>query len=139
MVLDMTELCKTTKRPTSPHLQIYRWPLTMAASITHRVTGVGLAFGTIFVALWLVALAYNKPLFDTLDSWTHNFLVRIALFLYSFALLLHMAGGIRHLIWDVNTKLIEKHTATKMAAITYIVAFIVTIFVWTFGYISLGD
>lgn len=131
----MTELSEKTKRPTSPHLQIYRWPLTMAASITHRITGVGLAMGTIFVSLWWVALAYNKPFFDNLDGWTHNIIVRIALFLYSFALLMHMAGGIRHLIWDVNTSLMEKHEATKMAAFTYIAAIVANILLWTFGYI----
>ena len=32
-------------RPLSPHLQIYRWPITMAASITHRATGIALATG----------------------------------------------------------------------------------------------
>lgn len=131
----MTELCEKTNRPTSPHLQIYRWPLTMMASITHRITGVGLAFGTIFVALWWVALAYDKSFFEKLDGLTHNIIVRIALFLYSFALLMHMAGGIRHLIWDVNTKLMEKHKATKMAGFTYIAAIVATILVWTFGYI----
>lgn len=131
----MTKLCEHHNRPTSPHLQIYRWPITMAASITHRLSGVILSFGTIFISLWFVALAYDKALFIFLDGWTHNIIVRIALFLYSFALMLHMAGGVRHLIWDVKTGLMEKHVANKMAILTYVVATIATILVWTFGYI----
>lgn len=131
----MTKLCEHHNRPISPHLQIYRWPITMAASITHRLTGVSLAFGTIFISLWLVALAYDKTLFNFLDGLTHNIIVRIALFLYSFALMLHMAGGIRHLVWDVKTELMEKHIANKMAILTYVIALIATMLVWIFGYI----
>ena len=37
---------RLVRRPLSPHLQIYRWPLSMATSIFHRVTGVALAVGT---------------------------------------------------------------------------------------------
>ena len=44
-------------RPLSPHLQIYRWQLTMTLSILHRATGVALAVGTLLVFALLVALA----------------------------------------------------------------------------------
>ena len=37
-------------RPLSPHMTIYRWPVTMMTSIAHRVTGVGLSMGTVILA-----------------------------------------------------------------------------------------
>lgn len=131
----MTESFEASKRPLSPHLQIYRWPLTMSASIAHRITGVGLALGAVFITLWLGSLAYDEHLFNILDSWTHNIVIKLLLFIYSFALMLHMCGGIRHLIWDVKTDLMEKHIANKIALLTYITAIVTTLVAWVFGYI----
>ena len=46
---------KLIGRPLSPHLHVYRWPISMAVSIGHRITGVGLAIGTLLLTWWLVA------------------------------------------------------------------------------------
>jgi succinate dehydrogenase / fumarate reductase cytochrome b subunit len=55
-------------RPLSPFISIYRWPVTMAASITHRVTGVGLALGMILVAWMLIAVATGPNAYETFVS-----------------------------------------------------------------------
>lgn len=123
-------------RPTSPHMQIYRWPITMAMSIAHRITGVALYVGTIFLAAWLVALAYSPPAFNLLASYSQNIFVRGFLFLYSLALVHHMVGGIRHLIWDSKPNLLEKHLATKVARATIYISIILTSFIWIAGYLS---
>ena len=47
-------------RPLSPHLTIYRWPVTMASSITHRATGIALSAGTVVLAWWLICIS-NGP------------------------------------------------------------------------------
>ena len=47
----------TRARPLSPHIQIYRWTLTMMLSILHRATGVALYAGTVLLAWWLLAAA----------------------------------------------------------------------------------
>ena len=44
-------------RPLSPHIQIYRWTLTMMLSILHRATGLALYAGTALLAWWLLAAA----------------------------------------------------------------------------------
>lgn len=49
----MTHGMKT--RPLSPHLQVYRLPLTALLSISHRITGVLLAMGLLLLAGWLLA------------------------------------------------------------------------------------
>lgn len=131
----MTELNFSKKRPLSPHLQIYRWPITMVTSIAHRATGIVLSVGTIFITIWLCALAYSEPLFNYIDSWTNNIVIKIALFLYSYALILHLLGGIRHLFWDVSPELLEKYKASKMAYATIYLSIIFTIIVWGFAYL----
>ena len=90
------------ERPLSPHLQIYRWYLTMALSIGHRVTGVGLALGLLLLIWWLLALASGPAAFATVQAVMHSWLGALVLFVYTFVLLYHMANGIRHLVWDAG-------------------------------------
>ena len=87
-------------RPLSPHLQIYRWPITMIMSIAHRVTGVALYFGTVLLVWWLVAAASGPAAFDFANAVLGSWLGLIVLFGYTWALIHHMLGGVRHFIWD---------------------------------------
>src|SRR5207253_9464755 len=89
-------------RPPSPHITIYRWPMTMAMSIAHRVTGTGLYFGTLLLAWWLIAVASGPTAYATFQSVAGSWIGRLVLFGYTWALIHHMLGGIRHLIWDTG-------------------------------------
>jgi succinate dehydrogenase / fumarate reductase cytochrome b subunit len=86
----------------SPHLQIYRWPITMTASITHRVTGMTLAAGTVFLAWWLVAAATGPESYAVFAAAAANPLGEIVLFGFLWALAFHLLNGIRHLAWDLG-------------------------------------
>ena len=88
------------ERPLSPHLQIYRWYFTMALSIAHRITGVGLALGLVLFTWWLLALASGPEAFATVHGVMVSWFGRLILFLYTLTLFYHMANGIRHLAWD---------------------------------------
>ena len=101
-------------RPTSPHLTVYRWPATMLMSILHRITGAALYFGTLLVAWWLIAAATSQGQFDLVNSVYGSWFGRLVLFGYSWALMHHMLGGIRHLVWDTGSGL-EKHTSIRIA------------------------
>lgn len=90
------------QRPLSPHIQIYRWPLTMALSIVHRATGVGLALGLILVTWWLLALASGPEAFATVQAVMSSWFGILVLFLWTLALYFHLGNGVRHLIWDVG-------------------------------------
>jgi succinate dehydrogenase / fumarate reductase, cytochrome b subunit len=83
------------ERPLSPHLQIYRWTLTMALSIVHRATGIALYFGTLLLAWWLIAAA-------NVQAFTGSFIGRLIVFGYTWALLHHLLSGLRHLVWDLG-------------------------------------
>jgi succinate dehydrogenase / fumarate reductase cytochrome b subunit len=87
------------ERPLSPHLHIYRLSITMAMSILHRATGAALYVGTLLFVWWLFA-AGNPRRFETINAFLGSWIGRLILFGYTWALLHHLLGGVRHLIWD---------------------------------------
>ena len=91
---------KVASRPLSPHLGIYRWPVTMATSITHRMTGLALAGGTLLIAWWLLAVSYGPETFAFFNSMMVTPLGQVVLFGFVWSLAYHLVNGIRHLAWD---------------------------------------
>lgn len=87
-------------RPLSPHLQIWRWHVTMFASILNRMTGGALSVGSVLIGLWLLALAFGPDAYATFTGWMGSPLGLLIWFGLTLALFLHLTGGIRHLIWD---------------------------------------
>lgn len=121
-------------RPLSPHLSIYKPYPTMVMSIAHRITGAALYFGTILVAWWLVAAASGEAYFDWVNGILGSFLGRLVLVGYTFALMHHMLGGIRHLIWDTGHGL-DKETSTRLAYATIAGSVTLTVVIWLVGYL----
>ena len=89
-------------RPLSPHLQIFRPILTMVMSILHRITGAALYVGTLLLAWWLVAAATGPEAFEVAHGFLGSWFGRLILFGYTWALLHHALGGIRHFLWDMG-------------------------------------
>ncbi len=89
-------------RPLSPHLQIYRWQLTMLMSIMHRATGIALAAGTVLLLWWLIALASGPDAYAQARELLGSGPGRLVLFLWSAALFYHLCNGLRHLFWDAG-------------------------------------
>jgi len=71
------------ERPLSPHLQTYRWTLTMALSIVHRATGIALYFGTLLLAWWLIAAASGPGAYANVQAFTSSFIGRLIVFGYN--------------------------------------------------------
>lgn len=133
----MSQSTATRQRPLSPHLTAYRWPITMTMSILHRITGGALYFGTLLVAWWLIAAATSEEYFNFV-SWLYgSWFGRLVLFGYTWALMHHMLGGLRHLVWDTGVGL-EKHTASKIAWATLAGSVTLTILIWIAGYAARG-
>jgi succinate dehydrogenase / fumarate reductase cytochrome b subunit len=122
----------TNNRPLSPHLQIYKPIPTMVMSIVHRITGAALAAGTILLAWWLIAAASGKPYFDWVSWLFGTWIGLIVLFGYTWALIHHMLGGLRHFMWDMGHGF-DKHFTTKVARIMPIVSICLTVLVWVIG------
>jgi succinate dehydrogenase / fumarate reductase cytochrome b subunit len=133
----MSKATATRARPLSPHLTVYRWPITMTMSILHRVTGGALYFGTLLVAWWLIAAATSESYFEFVSMILGSWFGRLVLFGYTWALVHHMIGGLRHLIWDTGAGL-EKHTASRIAWANIIISIVLTVLVWIAGYAARG-
>ena len=89
-------------RPMSPHLFIYRWPMTMTVSILHRVTGVMLSLGLVVFVAWLVSLAAGADAYERFGGFMGSLAGRVFLVLWTAALFFHLANGVRHLFWDAG-------------------------------------
>jgi succinate dehydrogenase / fumarate reductase cytochrome b subunit len=89
-------------RPLSPHLSIYRPTLTMTMSIVHRITGGALYFGLLLLAWWLIATAAGPAAYGKFQTFIDSIIGRLILFGYTWALIHHLLGGVRHLIWDTG-------------------------------------
>lgn len=116
-------------RPLSPHLQVYRWTLTMAMSILHRATGVALAVGTLMVAWMLLAAASGPEAFDCFLKFSGSPLGLFMLFGWTVSLFYHMANGVRHLAWDMGYGY-EIKTANTSGYAVLIVTALMTAAVW---------
>lgn len=116
-------------RPLSPHLSIYKFSPTMAMSILHRITGSALYVGTLFFVWWLVAAASGPEAFSYASAFFGSIIGQLILFGYTWALLHHMFGGIRHFIWDTGHGL-GKETSTLLAQATLAASLAVTLILW---------
>jgi len=120
-------------RPLSPHLQIYKPILTMVMSILHRITGAALYFGTVLLAWWLIAAAAGPSYFDFVNGIYGSFIGRLILFGFTWALVHHMLGGLRHFIWDMGAGF-GKDAREWLAKATIIGSVSLTLILWIIGY-----
>jgi succinate dehydrogenase / fumarate reductase cytochrome b subunit len=116
-------------RPLSPHLQIYRWYLTMALSILHRASGLVMAVGLFLLTWWLTALARGPEAFATVRAAIDNPLGGLVLFGFTLATFYHMANGVRHLLWDLGYGL-DKDEAHRSGLVVLAFVGLATLLVW---------
>ena len=108
-------------RPLSPHLQVYKWQITMVLSISHRATGLALSMGTLLLVWWLVALATGPQAFAVAQGFVGSWLGRLLLLGWTFSLFFHLANGkifltdffiqayLRHRIFNANNRAGMRH------------------------------
>lgn len=92
----------TNGRPLSPHISIYRWPITMTTSILHRATGVAISVGFIVLVAWLCVAAAGFEAYTTFVSIMDTVIGKVLLIGWSFAFFFHFSNGLRHLVWDTG-------------------------------------
>jgi len=124
-------------RPLSPHLQIYKPTLTMVMSIVHRITGAALYFGMLLLAWWLIAAASGPNAYSNVEWFMSSLIGQLVLFGYTWALLHHMLGGVRHLIWDTIHGL-EPVERELLTLATLIGSITLTLILWVVGYLVMG-
>ena len=134
----MAETRTPVQRPLSPHLSIYKPTLTMMMSIVHRVTGASLYFGTLLIAWWLLAAAVGPNAYAKVQWFMGSIIGQVILFGYTWALVHHMFGGIRHFIWDTGHGFdpTEREWLVRAGLAGSIVT---TIILWIVGYAVMGS
>ena len=125
----MAEQRQAVERPLSPHLQIYRLTITMAMSILHRIVGVALYAGTALVAWWLIATASGPEAYAAFRSVADHWFGQLVLFGFTWALLHHLFGGIRYLVWDEIVATSPK-AADRLTWAAILAALAATVLVW---------
>ena len=125
-------------RPLSPHLTVFRPILTLMMSIVHRITGGALYFGTLLLVWWLIAAASGPNAFATVQWFMGTIIGRLILFGYTWALVHHALGGIRHLIWDIGYGF-GANEREWLARLGLIGSIGLTILLWVIGYMVMGD
>ncbi len=113
-------------RPMSPHLQIYKLPITGMISITHRMTGVFLTFGLIGLVLMLVQIKSGMLSYLEMQTFLNSLPIQIILSAFIYALMFHLCHGIRHLIWDMG-KSFSRETLVRYALIELFMSLFLTI------------
>ncbi|SDM52188.1 succinate dehydrogenase subunit C [Methylobacterium phyllostachyos] len=119
----------TVAQPLSPHLQIYRWTWTMAMSVFHRITGTALYGGTALVAIWLLALASGPVAYSYVAGFFGSIIGRLILFVYTWILMHHMLGGLRHFAWDFGIGF-DREKRLAMSRLTLIGSVALTLVIW---------
>lgn len=126
---DLDSARATSPRPLSPHLSIFRPLITMVMSIVHRITGGALYFGMVLLAWWLMAAASSPGAFETANGFFGSWFGLLILFGFTWALLHHLLGGIRHLIWDAGAGY-SYAARNNLSWATLIGSVVLTLLVW---------
>ncbi len=123
------------QRPLSPHLQVYRLPLTAVLSVTHRLTGIALAGGTVLLIIILFAAAAGPQAYATAHWLAASWPGQLVLAAFTFALYFHLCNGVRHLFWDAGYGF-ELTTAERSGVAVLVVAVALTALTWLIALIA---
>ena len=116
-------------RPVSPHLDVWRWHITMFCSIAHRATGIALYGGALILAGWAIALAAGPDAYEGYMAVLGSIPGKVLMFGLTVSLCYHLASGIRHLVWDTGTGLTPR-TADLLCMISLAVGVVGAIAIW---------
>jgi succinate dehydrogenase / fumarate reductase cytochrome b subunit len=123
---------KLVRRPLSPHLQVYRWPISMALSISHRVTGIGLGIGTLLMTGWLFTAATSESGFERFQYFLGSAVGLFLLFCWTLALVFHLMSGLRHL-WMDTAHGYDKDDYNKSGIAVLAGTVALTLLIWVVG------
>ncbi len=127
----------TDIRPLSPHVSIWRWHATMAASIAHRVSGCALYFASLLIAGLVIAAASGPEAYDAALQIALSIPGRVVLFGATVATGYHFANGIRHLVWDGPGAGFNPKTASFVSIFNFGFAIGFALAVWYVAYYGL--
>ena len=120
------------KNPLSPHLQIYRWHLSMILSITHRIIGIVNSIAIILICLWTSSLLFGEENYEIIKILFQSFFGKLLIISLSWSFSFHILSEIRHLIWDLGYGF-DLKISKITGVITIIGSLILTVLIYLLG------
>jgi len=124
------------QRPLSPHINIYRWPPTMVASILNRATGIALSAGSLLLVWWVVAAASGPAAFSAMEGFVRSPVGLLLMLGWTASLFYHLFGGLRHLAWDMGY-LFAKPSLNPLTYAILVLTAAATVVVWLAAYATI--
>lgn len=115
-------------RPLSPHLQIYRLPLTALLSIAHRISGASLGLAALAIAILFITAAIGESAYAVAHSIFASGPGRVLVWLFVYGFNFHLCNGVRHLVWDGGYAL-DLKSVDRGAMLVLVVSAVLTIIV----------
>lgn len=125
-------------RPLSPHLQVWRWHITMALSIFHRATGAAMYGAVLLFAVWLMLIAAGQEFYAPVGEFLETPIAQLALYALFGVLGLHLANGVRHLVFD-TTRGLKPSDANASAWFAILFAIAAPVGLWALKTFGLGQ
>jgi succinate dehydrogenase / fumarate reductase cytochrome b subunit len=102
----------------------------MTMSIAHRATGIANYAGMVLLVVWLGAAASGQEALNLVNDIYGSWFGQLVLFGFTWSLIHHMLGGIRHFIWDFIIGM-EPGQREALAWANLIASIVLTLLVWT--------
>jgi len=135
MAQDISGPRGTADRPMSPHLQVWRWHITMATSILHRASVIALYVGALILAGLFVALASGPDAFAAYADILGSPLGLLVLFGLTVALAYLALYVVRQTFWDFGVGFTLK-TSNLMSWLIIFGAVTVAVVVWAAAFFA---
>ena len=120
------------KNPLSPHLQIYRWHLSMILSITHRIIGVVNSVAMVLICLWTISFLFGEENYEIINFFFQSLFGKLLITSLSWSFSFHILSEIRHLIWDLGYGF-DLKISKITGIITIIGSLVLTILIYLLG------
>ena len=120
------------KNPLSPHLQIYKWHLSMILSITHRIIGIVNSVAMILICLWTISFLFGEENYEIIKILFQSFFGKLLIISLSWSFSFHILSEIRHLIWDLGYGF-DLKIAKITGVITIIGSLVLTVLIYILG------
>ena len=120
------------KNPLSPHLQIYKWGITMALSISHRIIGVVNFISILFISLIVIYLQFGAENYQIINLLLNSLFGKILIIFLCWSFSFHVLNELRHLLWDFGFGY-DLKVSRITGVITVVGSFVLAIVIFLIG------
>ena len=91
-----------SKKPLSPHIQIYKWHISSLVSISHRITGIINIIAITLICLWVSLLILGEINYKMINLFLSSLMGKFIILGITWSFSFQTLSEIRHLIMDLG-------------------------------------